>query len=167
MLKEARNSHQRTIKEKTFIIDSMSRVSLPQEASANVLPAEQQSHLYTSLAVSDAWIDSIGNLRHTLSNKDSAILPVRKEITERAEESKEVNDTVINDQTKVNRAKDTTEVKEKIVEVAVERFCGKFFYYSGWLMWLVLIAGTVIYLEKQTKIKPITFILRLITKIIK
>ena len=52
--------------------DSVVLVPLPVESSQSVLPAMMPSHLETSLAESDAYVDSLG-LHHTLKNKDTDI----------------------------------------------------------------------------------------------
>lgn len=46
------------------------KIPLPKEIISEVSFSDT-SHLETSLAVSDAWIDSTKRLRHTLANKDS------------------------------------------------------------------------------------------------
>lgn len=44
-------------------------VVIPVEQSVNVLVTQEPSHLETSLAVSDAWLDAAGLLHHAISNK--------------------------------------------------------------------------------------------------
>lgn len=61
--------------------DSVVYVELPKEQSQNVLPKEMSSHLETSLAVSDAFVDTLGLLHHSLENKDES-LPVHVPVTE-------------------------------------------------------------------------------------
>ena len=62
--------------EKTVVKDSLIYVRdtlylpLPVEEK-EVKTTADSSHLETSIAESDAWIDSIGNLNHTLKNKDT------------------------------------------------------------------------------------------------
>ncbi len=53
--------------------DSVVLVPLPVESSQSVLPAAQSSHLETSLAESDAVVDSAGFLHHSIRNKDGAL----------------------------------------------------------------------------------------------
>ena len=60
--------------------DSLVLVPIPAEASQNVLPVFMPSHLESSVATSDAWVDSIG-LHHTLDNKPTA-LPAHIPVTE-------------------------------------------------------------------------------------
>jgi hypothetical protein len=52
--------------------DSVIFVELPKESSSSVLPTMLPSHLETSIAESDAYVDSLG-LHHTLTNKDGAL----------------------------------------------------------------------------------------------
>lgn len=54
--------------EKVVTRDSIVLVPLPQESSQSVTPTILPSHLETSLAESDAYVDSLG-LHHTLNNK--------------------------------------------------------------------------------------------------
>ena len=50
------------------------RVAIPQESSISVTPAADTSHLETSVAESDAWLDPDGRLHHSLRNKDTELL---------------------------------------------------------------------------------------------
>ena len=59
--------------DKVITRDSVVLVPLPVESSQAVLPAEQSSHLETSLAESDAIVDSQGLLHHSIRNKDGAL----------------------------------------------------------------------------------------------
>ena len=54
--------------DKVVTRDSIVLVPLPQESSQSVQPTILPSHLETSLAESDAYVDSLG-LHHTLNNK--------------------------------------------------------------------------------------------------
>lgn len=59
-------------------------VPIPAENSSSILPGNHTSHLETSLAESDAWVDSTG-LHHTLSNKKgtmTATVPVKEHTKE-------------------------------------------------------------------------------------
>ncbi len=47
-------------------------VPIPSENSGNIIPGNRRSHLETSLAESDAWVDSTG-LHHTISNKKGTV----------------------------------------------------------------------------------------------
>lgn len=49
--------------------DTTIYVPLPVESSTNILPIGSISHLETSLAESDAWVDSLG-LHHSINNKE-------------------------------------------------------------------------------------------------
>lgn len=108
--------------EKTVIKDSLIYVKdtifipLPTEEK-EVITTADSSHLETSLAKSDAWIDSTGMLNHTLKNKEVVY--------------KYIYDTVI-------VTKTVTEYKEKpvIIEVEVEKP-----YFPKWSIILMVIAG--------------------------
>ena len=73
------------IKDSLRIRDSLVLVPLPVESSKNILPSFLPSHLETSLAESDAWVDSLG-LHHTISNKRDS-LGVHVPVTERIKET--------------------------------------------------------------------------------
>lgn len=49
------------------------RVDLPKESHSSVSAATDSSHLETSLASSNAWIDDEGRLHHDIENKKGAI----------------------------------------------------------------------------------------------
>ena len=111
--------------EKTVIKDSLIYIKdtiyipLPTEEK-EVKTTADSSHLETSLAKSDAWIDSTGHLNHTLKNKEVVY--------------KYIYDTVVVTNT-------VTEYKEKpvIVEVEVPKP-----YYPKWSVILMVIAGVSI-----------------------
>lgn len=111
--------------EKTVIKDSLIYIKdtiyipLPTEEK-EVKTTADSSHLETSLAKSDAWIDSTGHLNHTLKNKEVVY--------------KYIYDTVVVTNT-------VTEYKEKpvIVEVEVPKP-----YYPKWSVILMVIAGASI-----------------------
>ena len=111
--------------EKTIIKDSLIYIKdtiyipLPTEEK-EVKTTADSSHLETSLAKSDAWIDSTGHLNHTLKNKEVIY--------------KYIYDTVVVTNT-------VTEYKEKpvIVEVEVPKP-----YYPKWSVILMVIAGVSI-----------------------
>ena len=50
------------------------RVAIPQESSSAVAATSDTSHLETSVAESDAWLDPDGRLHHSLRNKDTELL---------------------------------------------------------------------------------------------
>lgn len=66
------------------IRDSVVMVSLPIETSSQVVFQGDTSHLETSLATSDAWVDSLGRIHHNLRNRSDKQLPVIVPIIERA-----------------------------------------------------------------------------------
>ena len=154
--------------EKSSIIDTLRNVSLPVESSTNVLPVSaQRSELSTSLAESAAWTDSLGMLHHILHNKTNANLPYRKETSGRVlETDKETSSSAI-EVTKVAAEDHIADKTEKTIYVPVERLGGKFFYVSGWVSWIVLVIGSVWYMQAKTKIKPITRIINLVKRIFK
>lgn len=55
--------------------DSTVFKEIPVEKIVNIVPVGDSSHLETSLAISDAWADTMG-LHHTLNNKEGSI-PVK------------------------------------------------------------------------------------------
>ena len=72
------------VRDSVNVRDSLVLVPVPVESSQNVLPEFVPSHLETSLAVSDAWVDTLG-LHHTLKNIDKPIpvhVPVIEHVTE-------------------------------------------------------------------------------------
>lgn len=81
-------------------IDTMF-INLPSESHSQALK-DTSSHLETSLATSDAMIDSNGILHHSLTNKD-ARLPLQTKVIERTKEV--VRDSIV--------------YQDKIVEVEV------------------------------------------------
>lgn len=60
------------IKDSLVVRDSVFAVPLPTESSSSVIPTILPSHLETSIAESDAFVDSLG-LHHTLKNKDGSL----------------------------------------------------------------------------------------------
>lgn len=58
------------------IKDSLVFVNIPVESSSQVTFATDTSHLETSVARSDAWLDTAGRIHHTLNNKSDSKLPV-------------------------------------------------------------------------------------------
>lgn len=60
------------VKDSLRIRDSLFLVPVPVEGSQNIFPSFMPSHLETSLAESDAYVDSLG-LHHSLRNKDTSI----------------------------------------------------------------------------------------------
>lgn len=107
------------IKDSTIYIKDTIYIPLPTEEK-EIKTTADSSHLETSLAKSDAWIDSTGHLNHTLKNKEVVY--------------KYIYDTVVVTNT-------VTEYKEKpvIVEVEVPKP-----YYPKWSVILMVIAGVSI-----------------------
>lgn len=107
------------IKDSTIYIRDTIYIPLPTEEK-EVKTTADSSHLETTLAKSDAWIDSTGHLNHTLKNKEVVY--------------KYIYDTVVVTNT-------VTEYKEKpvIVEVEVPKP-----YYPKWSVILMVIAGVSI-----------------------
>lgn len=60
----------------TVVIFDTVRVHVPHEESSVILPSSDSSHLETGVAESDAFIDSLGQLHHTLKNKDVRLFEV-------------------------------------------------------------------------------------------
>ena len=58
-----------------IVKDSIVYTEVPKESSSVILPVGRESHLETTLARSDAWVDSLG-LHHTLDNKSNEKIPV-------------------------------------------------------------------------------------------
>ena len=81
--------------------DSLVPVPIPAESSSAILPDGYHSHIETSIAESDAWVED-GLLHHTIRNRSEATLPAVVPITTtaqviRADSSHEglVNRTVV------------------------------------------------------------------------
>lgn len=66
------------VKDTTVVIEKERIVTIPVEKEAVTTPADS-SHLETSIAKSDAWIDRSGLLHHTIQNKEG----VQKEVKEK------------------------------------------------------------------------------------
>lgn len=107
------------IKDSTIYIRDTIYIPLPTEEK-EVKTTADSSHLETSLAKSDAWIDSTGHLNHTLKNKEVVY--------------KYIYDTVVVTNT-------ITEYKEVpiVQEVEVPKP-----YYPKWSIILMVIAGVSI-----------------------
>lgn len=79
------NTHQQTdsvstvIKERVVEVHDTTVFFIPVESVSSV--GQQNSHLETSMATSDAYVDSMGILRHTLNNKEQEIVvPVNLQV---------------------------------------------------------------------------------------
>lgn len=63
------------IRDSIIFRDSIVFVPVPVESSDVILPADDSSHLETSLATSDAFIKE-GRLHHSIRNKHEALVPI-------------------------------------------------------------------------------------------
>lgn len=102
--KPATHAHNYTdihVIDEVVIRDSIVFVELPSESASAILPEYKPSHLETSLAVSDAFVDSLG-LHHSLENKKTPT-QVHVPVTEH------------------NIVKDSIDVQEVVKEVEVEK----------------------------------------------
>lgn len=71
------------IRDSVAVRDSLIPVPIPVERSVSKLPAFKfPSHLETSIAESDAYVDSTGVLHHTLKNKSDKTLDAHVPVTE-------------------------------------------------------------------------------------
>lgn len=61
-------------KDSVILRDSIIYTAIPAE-SAERVAKDTSSHLETSVATSDAWIDREGNLHHFLNNKSGRFIP--------------------------------------------------------------------------------------------
>lgn len=84
------------IRDSVIFRDSIVLVPVPVESSNVILPADDSSHIETSLAVSDAYIQE-GKLHHSLRNKHEALLPIELKLPEKIHQEKEylIRDKVI------------------------------------------------------------------------
>lgn len=85
------------------IRDSVVMVSLPVESSSQVVFQGDTSHLETSLAASDAWVDSAGCLHHSLHNRSDERLPVIVPFIDRARGSEHAQQLVITETVEVEK----------------------------------------------------------------
>lgn len=108
--------------------DSVVMVPVPMESSSAVLPADFRSHVETSIAESDAWVED-GHLHHNINNKHHEKLPAVVPIVTTAQ--------VIRDESSHDGLKEKVTVKE--VEKPLtwwQRFRFGAFY---WLLMLAII----------------------------
>lgn len=84
------------IRDSVIFRDSIVLVPVPVESSNVILPADDSSHIETSLAISDAYIQE-GKLHHSLRNKHEALLPIELKLPEKIHQEKEylIRDKVI------------------------------------------------------------------------
>lgn len=151
--------------ERQVIIDSLRMSKLPTEFSVNRLPLSQRSVLNTSLAHSEAWIDSMGLLNHNIANNDSALLPVRMVSNVSQIETKDVVNTQQSRQSKVAEKSDKS--TSKIVVVTDHRLMSDFLYKSGVVAWIAGIIYILYFLQFKTKLQPFSRLLKLIKNLIK
>lgn len=151
--------------DKQVIIDSLRMAALPTEKSANRLPSSQRSVLNTSLAHSEAWIDSMGLLNHRIANNDSALLPVRTVSNVTQTVTKDVVNTQQSRHSKVAEKSDKS--TSKIVVVTDHRLMSDFFYSSGVAAWIAGIIYIMYYVQFRTKLQPFSRLFKLIKNLIK
>ena len=107
-------------KDSLIVRTELVSIALPLESHTIVTPTKK-SHLETSVATSDAEIDSLGMLRHTLANKKDSL---KREI-------KYVDKIVY---------KDSIITKEVPVEVTVPvRYIPKFYQFTFILFWIFVL----------------------------
>ena len=114
------SSNMRIVSKDSLIVHTeLISVALPLESHSII--AKKKSHLETSLAESDAEIDSLGLLHHTLANKKDSL---KREI-------KYVDKIVY---------KDSIITKEVPVEVKVPiRYIPKFYQFTFMLFWIFVL----------------------------
>lgn len=114
------SSSQRIVSKDSLVIHTeLISVALPLESHSII--TKKKSHLETSLSVSDAEIDSLGMLHHTLVNKKDSL---KREI-------KYVDKIVY---------RDSITIKEVPVEVKVPvRYIPKFYQFTFILFWIFIL----------------------------
>lgn len=118
------------IKDSLVVRDSVVYVQVPVEQSQNILPTFLPSHLETSVAESDAFVDSLG-LHHTLKNKE-AELQVHVPVTEHYHENTSLNSS------------ESSTVQTATVEVEKElSWWQKFRLKAFWI--LLAVSGVFVY----------------------
>lgn len=129
-----------------FHIDTI-MVYIPDESRAAIIASSDSSHLETSVATSDAYIDSLGRLHHSLDNKAGATL--EKEI--------QVPETFHTQETETFHTQDEKET----ITIEVERqltWWQKLWMTSGKILWGLLIVAVLYLIAKLVLsrfIKPI------------
>lgn len=84
------------IKESIVYRDTTIYVEVPVEVIKEILPDTDTSHLETSLAISEAWVNA-GKLNHTLTHKDAKIeqtIPVPEKHTQKDSVSASIKEVV-------------------------------------------------------------------------
>lgn len=127
-----------------FHIDTV-KVAIPDESRAAIIASSDSSHLETSVATSDAYIDSLGRLHHSLDNKAGATL--EKEI--------QVPETFHSQDTETFHEKDEKET----ITIEVEReltWWQKLWMTSGKILW-GLVAGALMLMLGKLVLKRLPF----------
>lgn len=91
------------IKESVIYKDTIIYVEVPVEVIKEILPDTDTSHLETSLAISEAWVNA-GKLNHTLTHKEDAKIQQAISVPEKHTQKDSVN----------------VSIKEVVKEVPVE-----------------------------------------------
>lgn len=123
-----------------FHIDTI-KVAIPDESRAAIIASSDSSHLETSVATSDAYIDSLGRLHHSLNNKAGATL--EKEI--------QVPETFHTQDTETFHEQD----KKETVTIEVEKeltWWQKLWITSGKILW-GLVLGSLLFLLGKFAVK--------------
>ena len=123
------SSNQRIISKDSLVIHTeLISVALPLESHSII--TKKKSHLETSVATSDASIDSLGLLHHTLVNKKDSL---KREI--------QYVDKII--------YRDSIEIKEVPVEVKVPvPYVPKFYKFTFVLFWIFVLIAVVKVIRK-------------------
>ena len=127
-----------------FHIDTV-KVQIPDERRSAIIASSDSSHLETSVATSDAYIDSLGRLHHSLDNKAGSAL--EKEI--------QVPETFHSQETETIHEQEETET----ITIEVEKeltWWQKLWMTSGKILW-GLGAGALLFIIGK-------FVLRLVAK---
>lgn len=115
------------------------KIPVPAESSKQVV-RDSISHLETSLAFSDAWINADGSLGHSLKNKDSPIkadVPVPVKDTQTNKSSESIKEVPV-----------PFPVEKKIYVEAPLSAWQKFRMHSFWFL-AVALAGSLIYIFRK------------------
>lgn len=117
-----------------YRIDTI-KVAIPREESSAVIDTPEPSHLETSMAESDAYVDESGKLHHTLRNKfgEKLLMPVPI-----PEHFLSVNNTEKHIATHV----ETVEVEKKL------NFFQKFFMLIGKLATVLLVLSALFFVAR-------------------
>lgn len=133
--------------DKVVVRDSIVLLPTPIEGSQNIMPTFLPSHLETSLAESDAYMDSLG-LHHSLKNKEKSLsvtVPVTEHYVEKDHSSQ----------------KDSLSAHIETKYVEVEKPLSKWQKFRiGAFWWLVLaLASSLVYIFRKPIIKFIKSII--------